>query len=88
MDKISRVLLTMICLRLTSSFIELIAAYLMFYFRSIETAIRINAILGLVGPVVLVLVTFIGLIGISNQLNINNILLIALGILLILFGTR
>ncbi len=88
MEKISGILLTMILLRLTSSFIELIAAYLMFYFKKIETAIKINAILGLVGPVVLMLVTFIGLVGLSNQLSIKNILLIAVGVLLILFGTR
>jgi uncharacterized membrane protein len=78
----------MIFLRLTSSFIELLAAYLMFYFKSIETAIKINAILGLVGPVVLMLVTFIGLVGISHQLNIRNIIMIATGVILILFGTR
>lgn len=88
MEKISGVLLTMIFLRLTSSFIELLAAYLMFYFKSIETAIKINAILGLVGPVVLMLVTFIGLVGISHQLNIRNIIMIATGVILILFGTR
>jgi len=88
LEKISGVLLTMIFLRLTSSFIELLAAYLMFYFKSIETAIKINAILGLVGPVVLMLVTFIGLVGISHQLNIRNIIMIATGVILILFGTR
>ena len=88
MNKIENILTAMISIRLMSSFIELTAAYLMYHFNNIETAIRINALLGLVGPVVLVLVTFLGLVGISNQVNIRNIVLISAGVVLILLGTR
>lgn len=88
MIRIENVLYAMIIIRLLSSLIEFTAACLMYYFKSIETAIRINAILGLVGPMILIIVTFIGLVGISNDLNLKNLLLIAAGVLLILLGTR
>jgi len=68
--------------------IELTAAYLMYYFANIKTAIRINAFLGIVGPIILILVTFIGLIGISTRLNLEKFILISLGIIFILLGTR
>ncbi|MFP4017588.1 MAG: YqhV family protein [Halanaerobiales bacterium] len=86
--KISNLLYAMILLRLLSSMIEMGAAYLMYYYKNIETAIRINALLGLVGPLILILVTFIGLVGISTEINMKNLLLIAAGVVLILIGTR
>jgi hypothetical protein len=64
------------------------AAFLMYYFKNVTTAIKINAILGLVGPLILILVTFIGLIEISNKLELKNLLLIAAGVVLIIIGTR
>ncbi len=88
MTKINKILLIMISLRTLSSLVELSAAILMYYFKSVETAIRINAILGLFGPIILILVTFLGIIDISQQLSFEKILLIILGITLILIGTR
>jgi len=86
--KINNLLYAMIFIRLLSSMIELGAACLMYYFRSIDTAIRINAFLGMLGPIILILVTFIGLVGISSEINIKNLMLIATGVILILIGTR
>lgn len=88
MIKFNNLLYAMIFIRLLSSMIELGAACLMYYFRSIDTAIRINAFLGLLGPIILILVTFIGLVGISSEINIKNLILIATGVILILIGTR
>ena len=88
MIKINNLLYAMIFIRLLSSMIELGAAYLMYYFKNIDTAIRINAFLGLVGPIILILVTFIGLVGISSEINTKSLLLIAAGVILILLGTR
>lgn len=85
---INNTLSIMILLRLVSSFIEMGAAFLMYYFKNVTTAIKINAILGLVGPLILILVTFIGLIEISNKLELKNLLLIAAGLVLIIIGTR
>ena len=88
MHNISRVLLIMISIRLLSSFIELSAAILMFYLNNVESAIRINAVLGLIGPIILIVVTFLGLIEISHDLSFKKLLLICLGVILILLGTR
>ncbi|MFW6022080.1 MAG: YqhV family protein [Halanaerobiaceae bacterium] len=88
MLKISNLLYAMIFIRILSSLIELSAAFLMYHFKSIDTAIRINAVLGFVGPIILILVTFIGLVGISSTIDFKNLLLIAAGVTLILLGTR
>ncbi|AZO94231.1 YqhV family protein [Halocella sp. SP3-1] len=88
MFKTNNILYLMIFLRIISSLIEMGAAGLMFYFKKIDTAIRINALLGLVGPIILILVTFLGLTGISSQLDFKKILLIGLGVFLILLGSR
>ena len=83
-----KVLLIMISLRIISSMIELTSAYLMYHFNSVKTAIRINAILGLVGPIILLTVTFLGLANISHELPLWKIIITATGILLILLGTK
>lgn len=86
--KINNALYVMIFLRILSSLIEMGAAYLMYYFKNVSTAIKINAFLGLVGPMVLILVTFIGLVEIRNELSIKNLILVTIGVILILMGTR
>lgn len=83
----NKVLLAMITLRILSGLIELTAACLMYYFNKVETAIRINAVLGIVGPVILIIVTFLGLIEISHQLTLKKLFLIFLGVCLIFAGT-
>ena len=88
MNGLNNILYVMVLLRIISSLIELSAAGLMYYFKSIETAIRINALLGLVGPLILILVSFLGLVGICNQLSLKNIILIGTGVILIILGTR
>ncbi|MFI5359642.1 MAG: DUF2619 domain-containing protein [Halanaerobiales bacterium] len=86
--KINNALYIMIFLRLLSSLMEMGAACLMYYFKNVTTAIKINAFLGLLGPLILLLVTFVGLIEIRDRLELKNLLLIAAGVALILIGTR
>lgn len=88
MLKTNNILYLMICLRIISSLIEMGAAGLMLYFKRIDTAIKINALLGLLGPIILTMVTFLGLTGISSQLDFKKIILIGLGVFLILLGSR
>ena len=87
MHNVPKILLVMISMRLLSSFIEFSAAFLMYHLNDIESAIRINAVLGLVGPIILVIVTFLGLIELSHELDFKKMILICLGVLLILWGT-
>ena len=85
---LNNALYIMIFLRLLSSLMEMGTAFLMYYFKNVATAIKINAILGLVGPLILLLVTFVGLVEIRDRLELKNLLLIAAGVILILIGTR
>ena len=87
MSRINNVLLAMITLRIISAFLEFTAAIFMFYFNNIEKAIKINALLGLMGPVILILVTFLGIVKLSHNVDIKNIFIIALGVILIIIGT-
>ena len=83
-----KVLLIMISLRIMSSMIELTSAYLMYHFNSVKTAIRINAVLGFIGPIILLTVTFLGLANISYRLPLWKIIITATGVILILIGTK
>ena len=87
MFRIQNIIMAMVFMRILSGLIELSAALLMHYFNDIRVAIRINAILGLVGPIVLIIVTFLGLIEIREQINYTNLLLIFIGVCLILVAT-
>jgi len=78
----------MALLRVLSGTLELTAAYLMLRWGRVEAAMRINGLLGMVGPAVLVLVSLLGLAGLSAHLPWPRLGLIACGVLLILLGTR
>lgn len=83
MDKF---VLAMGLLRILSGSIEISAALLMLKFNSIEKAFLINSSLVLVGPIILILTTSIGLSGIAGDISYFKILLIFLGIGLILYA--
>ncbi len=73
-------------LRALSGLIELAAALLMVYFNDVATSLKINALLAIIGPSIMILVTTLGLIGISNQVSPWKMLTILLGVILIFYG--
>lgn len=78
----------MAALRFLSSAIECAAAvYILRLFR-IEDALRVNAVLGMVGPTILILVTLIGLVGIAERLSIERIVLVVVAVILVFVATR
>ncbi|WP_209123078.1 YqhV family protein [Alkalihalobacillus sp. BA299] len=81
-------LLGMVFLRVISGLIELSAAGLMLKFNSIEKAVAVNAILAIVGPLVLITTMTIGLIGLADKLSVSKLILIGLGVMLILIGIK
>jgi hypothetical protein len=81
-------LIGMVVLRLMSGTFELTAAFLMLKFNSIERALTINAMLAVVGPIVLIISMTIGLIGIADKMPFSRLLIVGLGVFLILFGLR
>ncbi|MFO7254073.1 MAG: DUF2619 domain-containing protein, partial [Bacillota bacterium] len=78
----------MALLRVLSGSLELAAAYLMIRWGRVDHAMRINGLLGLVGPTVLLLVSLLGLASLSVHLPWPRLGLIACGVALILLGTR
>lgn len=73
-------------LRAFSGLIELTAALLMIHFNDVSTSLKINALLAIIGPSVMILVTTLGLIGISSQVSPWKMLTILLGVILIFYG--
>ncbi len=72
--------------RLLSACIEFTAAVLMLKYGRVETAFKINALLALVGPVVLLTVTGLGLIGLAGKVSAAGMVTIITGIGLIFIG--
>ncbi|MFZ5591498.1 MAG: YqhV family protein [Bacillota bacterium] len=83
-----KIVLGMALLRFISSSIEFSAALLMLAFNSIESALKINAALALVGPTIMLAVTSLGLFGLAGKLSFFSMLLIVSGVALILLGLR
>jgi len=83
-----RAVLTMALLRLLAGTLEISAGLLMVKLGRVESALKINAVLGLIGPVILTLVSGVGLLRLSTQLPWHRLTLVALGVLLIFWGTN
>jgi hypothetical protein len=85
-NTIEKVVLGMGLLRILSGSIEICAALLMLKFNNIEKALLINSSLVLVGPIILIVTTAIGLSGIAEQISFVKIVLIFLGITFFLYA--
>ncbi|MDD2444363.1 MAG: YqhV family protein [Desulfotomaculaceae bacterium] len=72
--------------RIISATIEFTAAMLMLKFGKIETAFKINAVLALVGPTILLTVTGLGLVGLAGKVAPLGMVIIIMGVLLIFLG--
>ncbi|NLT94756.1 MAG: YqhV family protein [Clostridia bacterium] len=81
-----KVVLGMGLLRIISGLIELSAAFLMLYFNRVETAFKINACLAIIGPIIMISVTSLGLIGLAGNVSLKQMLVIFLGVCLIFIG--
>lgn len=84
----SRVVAGMALLRILAGTIEVSAALLMLKFKRVDTAFQINAILGIIGPTILILVSALGIAGLAGRVAPGKIALVATGVLLILLGAR
>jgi len=83
-----RIVLGMAALRILSSSIEFSAAMLMLYFNRVETAFKINCLLALVGPTVLITTTGLGLAGLAGKVPPASLAVILLGITLVFIGVN
>lgn len=81
-----KIVLSMAGLRFLSASIEFTAAMLMLMYGRVETAFKINALLALVGPTILITVTTLGLIGLAGKINGSGMVIVILGVALIFIG--
>lgn len=78
----------MIIIRFLSATIELTGAFLMWRFYRLDTAIRINGLLGLAGPIILTTTMLLGVAGLAaTKVPVAKIVWIGLGVACILWGT-
>lgn len=80
------IVLGMALLRIISGLIELSAAGLMLYFNKVETAFKINASLAVIGPIIMLSVTFLGLTGLAGKIPLSKLVIILSGVALIFTG--
>lgn len=78
--------LSMAGLRFLSASIELIAAISMLLVNDVKKALAINAMLAVVGPVILIITMSIGLISLADEISFSKLIIIGLGVALILYG--
>lgn len=78
----------MAAIRIMSSCIELSAALLMLKFNRVEAAMRINALLAFIGPMILLTVTTIGLAGLAGKTDPVKMIIIGAGVVLIFIGVN
>jgi putative exporter of polyketide antibiotics len=83
-----KAVLGMAFLRLLSGSIELFAAILMLKFNSVEKALVVNSSLAIVGPIILILTTSIGLLGIVEKISYMKMVWIFLGVGFIFIGVK
>lgn len=78
--------LSMAILRMLSGSLELTAAIVMIRLNNVEKALVVNTMLALVGPLILISTTAIGLVGLSDKLSPGKLLWIAAGVGCLLIG--
>lgn len=54
----------------------------------VDTALRLNAFLGLIGPLVFILVSVLGIAAIAVKLSWTKVVILVLGLALVLLGTK
>ncbi len=77
----------MVVIRLLSATVELTAAFLMWRLQRLDTAVRINGFLGMVGPLILTTTMALGLAGLAGKMPLGKMLWIGCGVICILWGT-
>lgn len=85
---LEKAVLSIALLRIFSGSIEIFAAFLMIKFNEIEKTLIINSSLAFVGPLILLLTTAIGIIGMSTKISFSKFLWIFLGVALIIYGVK
>lgn len=75
-------------MRALSATIEVTAALLLFQMTDIKSMIRLNSFLGLVGPLIFIGVSALGIVGSLDEIRWPKLLLVLAGVSLVVVGTK
>lgn len=64
------------------------AGLLIFYFKDLQQAMKINGFMGSLGPFVFLTLSLIGLAGLASQIEPRKLIMLIAGVALIMLGTR
>jgi hypothetical protein len=85
---IEKTIIWMALLRVFSGSLEIFVALLILKFNNVEKALVVNSSLALVGPIILIITTTIGLLGMAEKVSIIKLIWIFGGVACILYGVR
>ncbi|HLU21225.1 YqhV family protein [Lederbergia graminis] len=85
---IEKAILGMFLLRLLSGSLEVFVAFVILRYNDIEKALVVNTSLAMVGPLVLLATTTIGLMGIADKISLSKFIWIIGGVACILYGVK
>lgn len=85
---IGKTVLIMALFRILSGSIEIFAAFLMLKINEVDKALIINSSLAFVGPLILIITTSIGLVGMAEKVSFGKFFWIFLGVALIIYGVK
>lgn len=80
--------MAMAAIRAAYGVVNFLAAYFIYSYGTVEAGLRINAIVGTIGPIFFTAVAIIGITGAAAILQPHKVIMIVLGIILIIMGTR
>lgn len=82
----SKIVLSMATLRVISGSLEIIAAMIMLRLAQVDKALLVNSGLALLGPIVLLTTTSIGLVGLAEKLSFSKMIWVIAGVTCIFIG--
>lgn len=83
---VDKIVAGMAGVRILSAAIEFSAALLMLKLNRVEAAFKINSVLAVIGPAVLLTVTSLGLVGLVGKVSPAGMFVILAGVALIFIG--
>ncbi|WAA13533.1 YqhV family protein [Fervidibacillus halotolerans] len=83
-----KAILSMAFLRMFSGSIEIIVAFIILKLNDIEKALLVNSSLAIIGPIILIVTTSIGVVGLSEKISFSGIFWIFIGVACILYGVK
>lgn len=83
---LNKIIISMATLRVISGSIEILAALLILKLNQVDKALMVNTGLAVVGPLVLLTTTTIGLVGVADKLSMGKFAWVIAGVTCIFIG--